>query len=75
MKNSTTNGLIMTEKRILTLLVEIDEKDISTWIWDSHISGTSSHGINVIAICEGDQLKDIEEAENYLARIYNQIQD
>ena len=43
------------KKRILTLVVEIDEES-SSWIWDSHINANACNGIQVLVIGEGDQI-------------------
>lgn len=50
-------------KRMLTLLVELDENEKPSWIWDSHMNGDFINGVNVVCIGEGDQFKDIEDWE------------
>lgn len=50
-------------KRILTILIEIEEKEKTHWIWDNHLLGTVCNGIRVLTICEGDQIKDITEQD------------
>lgn len=48
-------------KRMLTILVELDENNKPSWIWDSHMNGEFINGVNVICIGEGDQFKEIED--------------
>ncbi len=48
-------------KRILTLLVELEDKDTNNWIWDSHKDHKSLHGVKVKIICEGDQINYFED--------------
>jgi len=52
----------MSEKRILTLLVEV-EKESNFWIWESHMSHEFINGVHVLAIGEGDQFEKIEDEE------------
>jgi ribonucleotide reductase alpha subunit len=49
--------------RTLTLLVEIDENNKPSWIWDSHSKGEFINGVYVSCIGEGDQFKDVEDWE------------
>ncbi len=50
-------------KRILTLLVELEEYNKPDWIWNCHLDKEFHHGIRVIAIGEGDQMSDPEDEE------------
>ena len=47
--------------RILTLEVEITDKDQASWIWESHIGDYPVHGMRVQAIHEGPIPEEIEE--------------
>jgi len=51
----------MTEPRILTLLVLLDSENHPTWIWENHKNGIYSNGLNVLAICEGNQIQNDED--------------
>jgi len=53
----------MTNKT-LTLLVELDENNKPSWIWDSQMNGEFINGIYVSCIGEGDQFKEIEDYED-----------
>lgn len=48
------------EKRILTLVIELDNKDDTLWIWDAHKEQKIMNGIRIFAIGEGDQICDCE---------------
>ena len=48
------------EKRILTLVVEIDQNERPDWIWQSHILKEKIHGIHVISITEGNECQELE---------------
>lgn len=47
--------------RILTIQVEIIDKDDASWIWDSHMNDYSEHGVHITAIQEGPIPKERDE--------------
>jgi len=57
------------KKRRLTLLIELDEYQNTSWIWTSHKSHEFINGIKVSMICEGCAITDIEDD------IYKDIND
>lgn len=50
------------EKRILTLVCELDNKADTLWIWDCHMNGVTN-GIRIFAIGEGNQMCDHDQGE------------
>jgi hypothetical protein len=50
------------DKRTLTLVIEIEDKEAAEWIYDNFLSRSSTlkTGITVNTICNGDQLKMID---------------
>jgi len=53
----------MTNPRILTLLVLLDSENHPTWLWENHKNGIYSNGLNILAICEGNQIQNDEEKQ------------
>ena len=46
----------MTMNRVLTLLIEIVDKEQASWIWDAHSYMQPIHGVNVLVIAEGNEI-------------------
>ncbi len=53
----------MKSRRILTLLIELHEDQSTTWLWNSLGAQIFWNGIRVKTMCEGDQIKSIEDQE------------
>ena len=51
------------KKRILTLLIEVQDVYDAAWIWDSHSLAETCNGINILAIAEGDQTKELNDED------------
>jgi hypothetical protein len=51
------------ERRILTIEVEIEDKEKASWIWNNHMNHEGSHGVYVTAIQSGPIPKPNEEKE------------
>jgi hypothetical protein len=51
-------------KRILTIQIEITDPNETAWIWNSHATNVSRHGIHVTAIHEGTIKDLIKEQES-----------
>lgn len=47
--------------RILTIEIEITDKDKADWIWDSHVHRKSKYGVQVLGIFEGPMPEEAEE--------------
>lgn len=47
-------------KRTLTLLIEYEGPEVPVWLWDTHMYGKTTNGIYIKAICEGNQIYDLQ---------------
>lgn len=50
--------------RVLTIQIEITNKEMANWIWSTHMNGSSQHGVHVQGIYEGPMPKDGADNEN-----------
>lgn len=50
--------------RVLTIQIEITDKEAAAWIWESHMGDYSEHGVYVQAIHEGPIPKEIEDEDD-----------
>lgn len=48
-------------KRILTLVIEIDDIKKPNWIWESHKNGEYINDIFIMSISEGNCLEEFEK--------------
>ena len=52
------------EKRVITVVLEIDNAEEAKAIWDSHLACKNLNGCRVAAIAEGDLVKKVEELDD-----------
>lgn len=56
MNEPTTNMTPNTKRRVLTLVVKVNDKEQASGIWESLKGGADFHGLNVVAMAEGDRM-------------------
>jgi Protein of unknown function (DUF551) len=54
------------KKRILTIEVEIEDKEKSAWIWDNHMNNGGSNGVYVSSIRSGP-IPEIENTSSWIS--------
>lgn len=60
-----------TNKRQITLVLDIEDKDRSKWIWESHLNKNNDLGVNILSIHEGD----LNEKNMLLEDLVTEIRD
>jgi len=50
--------------RVLTIQIEITDKEAAAWIWESHMGDYSEHGVYVQAIHEGPIPEEKEDEDD-----------
>lgn len=57
-----------TERRVLTLVVTVQDAEKAKWIWENHLNGAGSvqeNGVHVTAIANGDRLDKLDTLEQW----------
>lgn len=49
--------------RVLTIQIEIVDKEQAAWIWDTHMNGAVFHGVEITAIHEGGIVEELYAEE------------
>ena len=57
------NGELMGKKRIITIEIDIVDKDKAAWIWENHSGEDTNNGVYVRKIMEG-QIPECDCEEN-----------
>lgn len=59
----------MSSKRLITVVLEIQDQDLITPIWDAYLEGLQFNGCRIKSISNGDFLAQLNYLENQLGTL------